>query len=145
MGVAATSALASSTAGSSVSDSIATSVGSVSDSIKKSSDSSSKGRDVAEGDYQIIDVAEVPERPGTVRMALQAVATPGADGAFMLYLPRKALDAAGGPAALKAGAIVTARQRPYGLEFAAAQTRQAFFLVLEDGWYKELQSHPVVL
>jgi hypothetical protein len=37
------------------------------------------------------------------------------------------------------------RQRPYGLEFADEGTREAVFLVLEDGWSRELPSRPVTL
>jgi hypothetical protein len=134
-------ALAGSSAASSASDSITTSVGSLSGSVQKSSDSSSKTTGVAEGDYKIIDVAAVPGRPGTVRMKLQALADRGADGEFFLYLPQEAVD----QGHLAQGHIVTARQRPYGVEFADGKTRQAFFLVLNDDWYRELQTNAVVL
>ena len=46
---------------------------------------------------------------------------------------------------LAPGDIVTARQRPYGVEFASGATQQAFFLVLNDDWYRELQTNAVVL
>jgi hypothetical protein len=36
--------------------------------------------------------------------------------------------------------VVLARQRPYGYELARADTRTAFFLLLDDPWYRELQS-----
>lgn len=134
-------ALAASSTASSASDSASTSVGSLSDSVKKSSDSSSKNNDVAEGDYKIIDVAAVRERPGTVRLKLQALADPGADSEFELYLPQQALE----QSRLVAGQVVTARHRAYGLEFVSSETRQAFFLVLQDDWYRELQTHAVAL
>ena len=133
--------MAASSTASSASDSVSTSVGSISGSIQKSSDSSSKTTDVAEGDYKIIDMAAVAERPGTVRMKLQAVVDRGADGEFFLYLPQEVVAQAN----LAQGGVVTARQRPYGLEFADGQTRQAFFLVLSDDWYRELQTTAVVL
>jgi len=116
-------------------------VGSISGSVEKSSGSSSKATDVAEGDYRVIDLAAVPERPGIVRMKLQALAGQGAEGEFFLSLPQEAVDRSG----LAQGHIVTARQRPYGVEFASGQTRQAFFLVLSDDWYRELQTRAVAL
>ena len=133
--------LAASSAASSASDSLSTSVGSISGSIQKSSDSSSKANGVAEGDYKIIDIAVVPERPGTVRMKLQALVDDAADREFFLYLPQKAFD----QGHLSPGGIVTARKRPYGAEFANRDTRQVFFLVLNDDWYRELQANAVVL
>jgi hypothetical protein len=135
---AATPALASSTAASSTSDSIAVSVGSVSTSFGKSSDSSTRKNDVAEGDYKIVEVAAVEERPGVLRMTLQAVA--GQDD-FVLYLPQKAVD----NGRVGIGDIVTAQHREYGVEFEKTQTRRAFFLVLSDVWYRELQTNPVAL
>jgi hypothetical protein len=113
----------------------------VSGSLRNSSGSSSKTADVAEGDYRIIDVATVAERPGTVQLKLQALVDRGADGEFFLYLPQQAVDQSG----LVKGHIVTARQRPYGVEFAAGETQKAFFLVLGDDWYRELQTNAVVL
>lgn len=110
-------------------------------SVEKSSDSSTGNKGVAEGPYKIIDVAAVPERPGMVRMKLQAVATPGADGEFFLYVPQQTF----AQNRLAAGQTVLASQRPYGLEFAHADTRAAFFLVLNDDWFRDLASNPVVL
>jgi hypothetical protein len=134
-------AIAASSTSSAASDSVTTSVGSVSGSIQKSSDSSSKDNKVADGDYRIIDIAFVAERPGTVRMKLQAMADRGADSEFFLYLPQEAL----AQSRLALGGIVIARQRAYGMEFAHGQTRQAFFLVLNDEWYRELNTTAVVL
>jgi hypothetical protein len=134
-------ALAASSAASSASDSVSTSVGSISGSIQKSSNSSSANNGVAEGDYRIIDVAAVAERPGTVRMKLQAVVDGSADGEFFLYLPQAVAD----QAHLAPGGIVTARQRPYGIEFADGQTQRAFYLVLGEDWYRELQANVVTL
>ncbi len=135
------SAAAASSAASSASDSVATSVGSVSGSLKTSSNSSTRGNNVAEGDYRIIDVALADEKPGTVRVQLQAVAEPGADGEVFLYLPQAVAE----QTPLAKGGIVSARQRAYGIEFADGATRQAFFLVLRDDWYRELQTKAVVL
>ena len=140
-GANAMPAMAASSAASSASDSITTSVGSLSGSVHKSSDSSSKTGGVAEGDYKIVHVAGVADRPSMVRMKLQAVEGQGADGEFFLTLPQAAFD----QGRLTEGHIVTARQRPYGVEFASRATQQAFFLVLKDDWYRELQPNAVVL
>jgi hypothetical protein len=136
-----TPSMAESSAASSASESVSTSVGSLSTSIQKSSDGSSKATGVAEGDYRIIDVATLPERPGTARMTLQAVASGKDEGTFFLYLPQQVVE----HDRLAQGKVVTAHQRPYGVEFANADTRQAFFLVLDDAWYRELQTRPVAL
>jgi hypothetical protein len=74
-------------------------------------------------------------------LQLQHVAIAGEEGALTLTLPRAAFEQGG----LSAGQIVAARHRPYGVEFARADTREAFFLVLDDAWYRELGTHPVTL
>ena len=134
-------AMAASSAASSASDSVSTSVGSLSDSVKKSSNSSSGDKEVAEGDYRVIEVAAVAEQPGTMRLKLPAVADNSEAGVVFLDVPQPALD----KSRLAAGQIVVARNRPYGLEFAKAADGQAFFLALRDDWLRELQSHPVTL
>lgn len=115
--------------------------GSVSDSITGSSRSSSPNQ-VAEGNYRVIEVAEVAGRPAFVRLQLQAHE---GDGPLWLTLPRQAL--AQQPVA--AGDIVSARQRPYGIEFARgaldAPERQAFFLALADDWVGEIAARPIGL
>ncbi|MDP1899737.1 MAG: hypothetical protein Q8K96_04715 [Rubrivivax sp.] len=135
-------AWAESSASSAVSDSTSTSIGSLSDSIRGSSNSSSgDDRKVADGDYQVVELAQAPEQPGVLRVKLQAVAGRGADGEFFLLMPQETAE----KARLEAGQVVAARQRPYGLEFAKGTPRQAFFLVLADAWYRELQTHVVRL
>ena len=134
---------AASTASVSVSDSVATSVGSASTSLNGSSNSVS-GRDkVAEGDYQIIMATAVNDAandaPAMMRLTLQAT---GGDAApLILLLPQ----ATWAHSRLATGHRVSAWHRPYGLEFTQTPTRRAFFLVLDDAWYRELQSRPVVL
>lgn len=124
---------------SSASNSASSTSGSVSDSIERSSHSSSGGGDkVAAGDYKVIEVAEAPNRPTHLRLRLQALAPQG--GEFVLILPRQTADKGG---VLAAGAQITAAQRPYGLEFSNTVTAQAFFLVLEDDWHRELKARPV--
>ena len=139
---AAAPCIAASSAASSASTSLQASSGGISTSIEKSSDSSSKDKKVAEGDYRIIDIAAVAERPGTLRLKLRLLAAaPGADGEFFLLLPTAVAD----EARLAEGTVVTARHRPYGLEFAQGEPRQAFFLALSDDWIRELQTTAVAL
>ncbi len=133
-------AWAASSASSASSDSVSASVGSISTSFEKSSDSS-KADQTAAGDYKVVDVAEAPQRPGMTRLKLQALAKPGADGEFFLYMPVVAAE----QSRLAPGAVITATARPYGLQFAKADTREPFFLVLDDGWHRELQTKAVTL
>jgi hypothetical protein len=129
---------------SSASSAASQSVGSVSTSFGKSSDSSSKTTTAAAGDYRIVALAAVPDRPGMLRARLQALAADNAEPEFYLYLPQTVAELAG----LAEGGIVSARQRPYGTEFthvSGGAERQAFFLVLADDWYRELQSKVVEL
>jgi hypothetical protein len=142
LGSAVFPALASSTAASSASEGISASVGSVSTSFEKSSDASSKKDKTAAGDYKVTEVAEVADRPGTVRLALQPVAAEAkADDSFYLYVPAQVV--ARDPVAT--GQVITAKPRAYGVEFAKADTGRAFFLVMHDAWHRELQSNAVTL
>ncbi|HEY6134880.1 MAG TPA: hypothetical protein VIW70_12935 [Rubrivivax sp.] len=119
--------------GSSASSASSASVGASSDSVTKTA--------AADGPYRITDVAAVPERPGTVRVTLQALAVAGPQGEYQLYMPQQALD----KHQLGAGQTIVASPRAYGTEFAVADTRKAFFLVVSDEWERELASNPVVL
>lgn len=141
---AVTTPCAAESSASSASSAGSASSGSVSDSIGGSSKSSTGEAKVADGDYRVIEVAELSDRPGMVRLTLRAAALPAdADeaGALLLTLPRRAL----AQREIAAGAIVSARQRPYGVEFAHADTREAFFLVLADAWHRELAPRPLTL
>ncbi|MET0517336.1 MAG: hypothetical protein ABW005_00755 [Burkholderiaceae bacterium] len=138
-------ARAESASSASISTSLTTSSASISNSIERSSDSSSRKDKVAQGDYRVVEIAEAAGRPGHLRVHLQALAAgEDADDDFFLVLPRQAAE----NGRLAAGAIVAAQPRPYGIEFAAADgqgRRQAFFLVLDETWQRELKSLPVVL
>jgi hypothetical protein len=129
--MAASSAASTSSAGSSAS------VGSASDSIQASSNSSA-GTKVAEGPYRVIDVALAPDAAGRRQVRLAAVQ--GEQG-FVLLLP----EATALHVQLVAGDIVQVRERGYGLQFARADAREPFFLVLDDARWRELQSRPVTL
>ena len=96
----------------------------------------------ADGPYRVVDVTPVPERPGTVRLKLHALAGGAApEATLMLHVPQQAVERGG----VAAGVTVTASQRPYGVEFAHADTRRAFFLVLHEAFDRELRSNPVTL
>lgn len=115
------------------------SIGSLSDSLRNSSGSST--RNVVEGDYRIVDVAAAG-RPDTLRLKMEHVAHAGEDGAVIYVdVPRSAL----GDRSAAPGEIVAVRQRPYGYQFAWADTRAAFFLVLADEWQRELETRAVQL
>ncbi len=113
---------------------------SASDSLGDSSRGSSPDRQAINGDYRVIDVAELGA--GVLRLTLQATQNEGHQ--FTLKLPREALGRRG----IAVGDMVNARNRPYGLEFARLndeRTREAFFLVLADDWQKELEPRAVTL
>ena len=117
--------------------------GSVSDSLNTSSRSSTR-TNTADGDYRVIEVAELPERPGMLQLTLHAAAAQGEHHEFQLKLPRQALGSRG----IAAGDIVNVRNRDYGLEFARAngdRAREPFFLVLNDDWHRELEPRALSL
>jgi len=129
-----------SSAGSSASSAGSASSGSVSDSLGNSSKSST-GTTTADGDYRVIEVAEVAQRPAMLQLRLRAA---DGDREFALTLPRQAL----APRGIAGGDIVQLRHREWGLEFARPQGSGApepFFLVLYDDWQRELAPHPVAL
>ncbi len=139
-GVAALPAMATSSAASSAAESLNQSVGSLSNSVSGSS-KGSQNVAAAAGDYQLIQVALAPGRPGFVQMTLRAARAQDAADDLVLTLPQKAFDTSG----LAQGGTVAARERTWGTEFANAQTRSAFFLVMSDAAFRELASHPVAL
>jgi hypothetical protein len=114
-------------------------------SVEASSNSSSGKDKVAEGPYKIIEVAEALPRDGgtapAVRLKLQAQAqtAKAGGGDFFLYLPQAAYDRS----RLGVGDVVLAQHRSYGLAFARDDSKEAFFLVLDDAWRRELQTKPV--
>ena len=124
---------------SSASSASSTSIGSSSASIEKSSNSSSNKERVAQGQYTILEVTALAAQPDTLRLRLQAVADAEE---FFLLLPRAAAERA----QLAAGQVVSAEHRPYGLAFATVDVavgNTPFFLVLDDDWFRELESRPV--
>jgi len=146
LGLAAVPALvpavvqAASTTASSASDSASSAASSTSTSVRRSSDGSSKATGIAQGEYRVIAVAALPGDAGAQRVTLQAEADDSLHGQWQLTLPAPVAQ----QAALAVGQRVFAQPRVYGVEFAHAETRRAFFLVLEDDWYRELPSRPVL-
>lgn len=128
---------------SSASSASSASVGSLSDSISGSSNSSGgNNKPVAAGTYRIEETAGLAQRPGLVRVKLEGVGSDTADASFYLDLPQATFDAQG----LAAGDRLEVSQRAYGLAFARAEApREAFFLVLADAWYRELDARALKL
>jgi hypothetical protein len=138
MALAATSALAESSA-STAASATSSAAGSLSNSLQGSSNSSSKTNTAAAGEYRIEAITVDADRPGMVRLALQPVLPNDERQAFVLVLPQRTVAQEG----LVQGDTVSARTRPYGIEFARGQTRQAFFLVVADAWLQELDARLV--
>lgn len=136
---AAGPAQATSSAVYSVSESLATSVGSLSTSVRKSSDSSVKTV-VGQGAYEVIHLADAQD-DGRLPVTVRALPGQAASGELTLLLPPQAV-AQGG---LAVGRVLHAQERPYGLELARADTRQPFFLLLDDRTLRELDNVPVTL
>ena len=111
--------------------------GSVSDSFKQSSGSSSGGERRAEGRYRVTEVAQA--EAGKLRLTLARDGAANANDTVELTLPQQALAAR----AVNVGDEVQATPQPYGVAFAHADTGQAFFLVLEDAWARELAARVV--
>jgi hypothetical protein len=140
----ATSSMAASAATSSIYDSISTLVGSLSNSVNRSSNGSSNAGGVAGGEYKLLEVATASELPGMVHLKMQALAAKNdgpANAELILTLPLTAFEKSG----LVAGDLIAAKARTYGMEFANAKNKAAFFLVLNDEVYRELVSNPVAL
>jgi hypothetical protein len=114
--------------------------GSVSDSIGASSNSSGDDKRVAAGQYRVIDIAAAPGKRDTTRMTLHASAA-GATREFYLDVPNRAL----AQRDVAKGELVQVNEREYGYEFAHADTKQSFFLALDDSWYRELGSQKVAI
>lgn len=146
--------LASSTA-SSASSAGSASVGSLSDSLRSSSQSAGGPRQMADGDYRVIELAEAADRPGEMRLTLRPVQPaqptkqaaagepahggPGVPEQWELRLPQAVVDREG----LGTGHLLRAAQRPYGMAFALAGQPRPFFLVLAQDWQRELPARPV--
>ena len=142
--------LASSTA-SSASSAGSASVGSLSDSLRSSSQSAGGPRQMADGDYRVIELVEAADRPGEMRLTLQPTkrsdagarvdvgAAQGRDEQWELRLPNEVVQREG----LDTGQVLRAAQRPYGVAFALAGQPRPFFLVLAQEWQLELPARPV--
>jgi len=115
--------------------------GSISDSIGGSSNSSSGDNRRAEtGPYRVIDVAQAPAKAGITRITLRAVAGDAATQ-FWVDVPDRAL----ADRRVAKDEVVQVNARVYGYEFAYGDTKQPFFLALEDDWYRDLASRKVTI
>jgi len=143
--MAATPAWADTLASSAIFNSFSASVGSVSTSFNASSDASSPGRPLRTGEYRVQQIAAAPGREGYLRLTLRALPAAAGGEEQHLYLPHATVASA----ALAEGMLISARERSYGLELAKVaadgQAREAFFLVVADERYRELQTRPVTL
>lgn len=110
-------------------------------SSEASSDSSSRRQKAAAGPYRITTLAALDGQAGLVRLQLQALAADAPEPQHVLVLPQAVVAEHG----LLAGQTVHARPQAYGTEFLRADSQQAFFLVLADGWQRELGANPVRL
>ena len=117
--------------------------GSVSDSLADSSNSSSNNkRQVADGNYRILEIGITPDRADRTRLTLQL--DDARQQRVVLDLPQATF----ARQQLAAGDLVYAQNRVFGIEFgraAPADGREPFYLVLADEWYGELASRPVTL
>lgn len=120
---------------SSTSASASQSLGSVSDSIQGSSNSST-GRRVAAGEYRVVEIAALEDRPGLERIQME-----GEGGRFTLLLPAAVRERA----ALRSGDRIAVSTPAYGLAFARAGAEEPFFLALDEGWRHEFQRRAVTL
>ena len=138
--VLASPAMAGSMAASSAAGGSSASMGSsaASDSSEASSNSSSR-RTTAAGPYRITDVAALADRPGELRLQLQALDAAATVPALALVLPAALVERHG----LAAGQVVTARPQAYGTAFAQGDAGEAFHLLLDNGWQRELDARPV--
>jgi hypothetical protein len=132
------SAHAESFASSAASSAGSASSGSVSASLRGSSKSSFDGDKVAEGDYRITEIAQVGDRAGFTRVTMQG---DDAQQRIVLELPQATFT----KERLGLGDFVYAQPRTYGTAFARGDTREAFYLVLADDWYRGLAARPVSL
>ena len=112
-------------------------------SISNSSTASSPKDKVAQGEYRIVEIAAVAERPGLMRLTMQATATQSEP--FFLDLQQQAV----AQHRLAVGDAMSARHRPYGLAFTRSADgtapREAIILVLAAEWQRELDPQAVTL
>jgi hypothetical protein len=119
----------------------ASSAGSASSgSLSDSSGASSPKDKVAQGDYRVVEIAAVAERPGLMRLTMQATTAQGEP--FALDVQQEAVV----QQRLAVGDVLSARHRPYGLAFTrAADGAAPIILVLAAQWQREIDPQAVTL
>lgn len=114
-------------------------------SLSTSSNSSSPKTQVAEGDYRIVEVAALAERPGALRLHMQAAAGASPGPAFFVELAQPTT----AQQRLAVGEVLRVQHRPYGLAFlrqgATAGAHEALILVLAADWQREFEPRAVEL
>lgn len=115
--------------------------GSISTSLNGSSNSSTRNDRVANGPYRIDGIEHLAQAPGAPKMVRLAMQAEQVDQQLTLDLPAAVFD----QQHLGRGDRVDVQKRDYGFQFAHADTRTAFFLVLADDWHDELAARPVTL
>jgi hypothetical protein len=120
-----------------ISGSISDSLTAISDGLSNSSKSSTNAVKTAEGNYRVTDVADADGKQK--RISLQALNQK--QTGLYLYMNRDEY----ARAKLVPGDEVTAAARPYGVAFTALGGKEAFAVVLDDAWIKDLNPQPVVI
>jgi hypothetical protein len=105
------------------------------------SSTSSKKVVTAQGDYTVVDLAAVPDKPGMMQVALHAADSADEQRDFTLVLPRKTIDDNG----LAIGQTISARPQNFGVELSGGMHARVFYLILHDSLRNELRSVPVSL
>jgi hypothetical protein len=134
------------------------SVGSLSTSVGASSKSSTGDVAAVDGNYRVTDVVALQDRPGMVRVSMQANAEATGQKSPATGQQAQAADwwldlpqAAWGGSGLAKGDWVNVRNRDHGLVFARAAAApltgavpdSVFFLALRDAWRNDLDPRAV--
>jgi hypothetical protein len=114
-------------------------------SLSTSSNSSSPKTQVAEGDWRVVEVVALAERPGALRLHMQAAAGAATAPAFFVDLA----EPSAAQQRLAVGEVLRVAHRPYGLAFlrqdAPGPAREAVILVLAADWQAEFEPRAVAL
>lgn len=115
----------------SVSDSLSATVESISGSVQNSSRAIAN---VAEGDYKVVAIAQAARQPGKTQLTLVPVTNKDTEP-FNLLVTQADFKQSG----VQTGQLVHAQQRPYGMTFAKADSKQPFALLLDPAWKNEIK------
>lgn len=124
----------------SVSDSIFASVEGISNSVSTVSKSASKATNLAEGDYRVVEVAEMHDEAMRVRLALRPVEEGAGEGVY-LYMRSEEFARSN----VREGQLVSAKLRPYGVAIFGKGGAEPFALVLNEQMSPQIRPVPVTL